>query len=597
MRAVFDLKKLGERTIHLDCDVLQADGGTRTAAITGAFVAAQDAVNKLLARGKLKASPIKGHVAAISVGIVGGTPLLDLEYTEDSACDTDMNVVMTGAGHFVEVQGTAEGVAFTRAEMDALLGLAEKGIGELVTLQQQALHDSHWRPRTGATATRLMKLVLASNNAGKLAELQAAVRAAVRHAGAAVGELGVGEAEEPFRTFVENALTKARHASAATGLPAIADDAGLCVDAFGGLPGVDTAYYATQFGYPKGDANNVKALLEQMRRRGDPANRRAALVSTLVAVRSHDDPEPLIAVGRVVGEIALAPIGDNGFGFDPVMFIPGFGKTFAAALARGEERQQPPRPGRAGQMLALMRERWFWPPMATVFPIQPAQPTGQANAVQANDVLHWMRPGTLQLAALPPLSLYVHLPWCLRKCPYCDFNSHEWRATSEADIDGLPEPRYIDALVADLDAALPLIWGRTVHSIFIGGGTPSLFSPQAIDRLLGDVRARLKLAPDCEITLEANPGTFERRPLRAYRAAGVTRLSVGVQSFNDEHLKALGRVHDRAQAIAAVEEAAQAFDTFNLDLMYALPGQTMEDLDADLSQALALRRRTCRSTT
>ncbi len=139
MRAVFDLSKLGERTIALDCDVLQADGGTRTAAITGAFVAAQDAVNQLLAQGKLTASPIMGHVAAVSVGIVQGTPLLDLEYTEDSACDTDMNVVMTGAGHFIEVQGTAEGAAFTRQEMDALLALAEKGIGELVQLQTQAL--------------------------------------------------------------------------------------------------------------------------------------------------------------------------------------------------------------------------------------------------------------------------------------------------------------------------------------------------------------------------------------------------------------------------------------------------------------------------
>ncbi len=139
MRAVFDLKKLGERTIHLDCDVLQADGGTRTAAITGAFVAAQDAVNKLLASGKLAATPILGPVAAISVGIVQGVPLLDLEYTEDSACDTDMNVVMTGAGHYVEVQGTAEGAAFTRAEMDALLRLAEKGIAELVVMQQKAL--------------------------------------------------------------------------------------------------------------------------------------------------------------------------------------------------------------------------------------------------------------------------------------------------------------------------------------------------------------------------------------------------------------------------------------------------------------------------
>ena len=141
MRAVFDLKALGERTIHLDCDVLQADGGTRTAAITGAFVAAQDAVSKLLAAGTLVATPIKGHVAAISVGIVSGTPLLDLEYTEDSACDTDMNVVMTGAGHFVEVQGTAEGAAFSRGEMDILMGLAEKGIAELIALQEQALRS------------------------------------------------------------------------------------------------------------------------------------------------------------------------------------------------------------------------------------------------------------------------------------------------------------------------------------------------------------------------------------------------------------------------------------------------------------------------
>ena len=139
LRAVFDLKKLGERTIQLDCDVIQADGGTRTAAITGAFVAAQDAVNGLLAAGKITETPITAAVAAISVGIVDGTPLLDLEYTEDSACDTDMNVVMTGAGHFVEVQGTAEGVAFTRAEMDQLLTLAEKGVGELMLLQQQAL--------------------------------------------------------------------------------------------------------------------------------------------------------------------------------------------------------------------------------------------------------------------------------------------------------------------------------------------------------------------------------------------------------------------------------------------------------------------------
>ena len=198
------------------------------------------------------------------------------------------------------------------------------------------------------------------------------------------------------------------------------------------------------------------------------------------------------------------------------------------------------------------------------------------------DIQHYMRSGTLQLGALPPLSLYVHLPWCLKKCPYCDFNSHE--VTGE-----MPEQRYIDALVADLESSLPLIWGRTVHSVFIGGGTPSLFSPQAIDRLLGNIRARLRLEPDCEITLEANPGTFEKNRFKAFRSAGVTRLSIGVQSFDDRHLKALGRVHDRAQAIAAVEEAAIAFDTFNLDIMYALPGQTLENLELDMRQALTFQ--------
>ncbi len=198
------------------------------------------------------------------------------------------------------------------------------------------------------------------------------------------------------------------------------------------------------------------------------------------------------------------------------------------------------------------------------------------------DIQHYLRPGLLQLQALPPLALYVHMPWCIRKCPYCDFNSHESPAGA------LPEQQYIDALVADLEAALPLIWGRVVHSIFIGGGTPSLFSPEAIDRLLGDIRARLRLEADCEITLEANPGTFEKDRFKAFRAAGVTRLSVGVQSFNNDHLKVLGRVHDRSQALAAVEEAAQAFDTFNLDIMYALPGQMLADVEADITTALAL---------
>jgi XTP/dITP diphosphohydrolase len=199
-----------------------------------------------------------------------------------------------------------------------------------------------------------MKLVLASNNVGKLAELQALFSPLgvelVRQS-----ELGISEAPEPHRTFVENALSKARHAARASGLPALADDAGLCVEAFGGLPGVDTAHYATQFGYDKGDANNVRALLEQMQGQTD---RRAALVSTLVAVRSADDPEPLIASGRAPGLITERPIGDNGFGFDPIMFLPAFGKTFAELPT--EVKNANSHRGRAAQqMLALMRERWF----------------------------------------------------------------------------------------------------------------------------------------------------------------------------------------------------------------------------------------------
>lgn len=199
-----------------------------------------------------------------------------------------------------------------------------------------------------------MKIVLASNNQGKLAELRAML-APLGLELIAQGDLGIPEAAEPFHTFVENALAKARHAAAHSGLPALADDAGLCVDAFGGLPGVATAYYAMQFGYPKGDGNNVRALLEQMQ---GLDNRRAALVSTLVALRSAQDPEPLIAVGRVVGQIARAPAGSHGFGFDPVMFIPEFGQTFAqlpVAVKNANSHR-----GRAARaMVELMRERWL----------------------------------------------------------------------------------------------------------------------------------------------------------------------------------------------------------------------------------------------
>lgn len=199
-----------------------------------------------------------------------------------------------------------------------------------------------------------MRIVLASHNPGKLAELQA-MFARLPVTLVCQSDLGIGEAEEPFRTFVENALAKARHAAAASGLAALADDAGLCVDAFGGQPGVDTAFYATRFGYPKGDDNSVRALLEQM---ADVAERRAALVSTLVALRSADDPEPLIAVGRVVGEITRAPRGTGGFGFDPVMFIPALGKTFAE-LPPALKNAHSHRGRAAAAMATLIQERWL----------------------------------------------------------------------------------------------------------------------------------------------------------------------------------------------------------------------------------------------
>jgi oxygen-independent coproporphyrinogen-3 oxidase len=190
-------------------------------------------------------------------------------------------------------------------------------------------------------------------------------------------------------------------------------------------------------------------------------------------------------------------------------------------------------------------------------------------------------PTAPRFAALPPLALFVHIPWCLKKCPYCDFNSHERRGNE------LPETRYVDALMADLELALPSIWGRRVGSIFFGGGTPSLFSAAAIDRALAGIRARMSVAPDAEITLEANPGTFEQEKFAGFRAAGVNRLSLGIQSFDPRHLKALGRVHDGHEAHAAAAAALAIFDNVNFDLMYALPGQTPKDARDDADAALA----------
>ena len=198
--------------------------------------------------------------------------------------------------------------------------------------------------------------------------------------------------------------------------------------------------------------------------------------------------------------------------------------------------------------------------------VAPARPQGLADP--------------LSFQVPPPLALYIHFPWCVQKCPYCDFNSHEAR-------ENLPEAAYLDALIRDLESALPLIWGRPIVSIFMGGGTPSLISPEGMDHLLMDIRARLKILPGAEITLEANPGTLEAGRFAAYRATGINRLSIGIQSFNDHHLKALGRIHGSTEARAAAELAARHFESFNLDLMYGLPGQTLDEALADLDTALS----------
>ncbi len=190
----------------------------------------------------------------------------------------------------------------------------------------------------------------------------------------------------------------------------------------------------------------------------------------------------------------------------------------------------------------------------------------------------------LKFTALPPLALYIHIPWCLKKCPYCDFNSHETRNGA-----ALPEQEYVAALTADFEQTLPRVWGRRISSVFFGGGTPSLLSGAAVDAILAAVRARLPLNPDAEITLEANPGTAEAERFRDYRAAGVNRLSLGIQSFNPRHLKALGRIHDGDQARRAIDMARAHFDNFNLDVMYGLPEQSLEEALQDIDTALSFK--------
>jgi putative oxygen-independent coproporphyrinogen III oxidase len=217
-----------------------------------------------------------------------------------------------------------------------------------------------------------------------------------------------------------------------------------------------------------------------------------------------------------------------------------------------------------------------------MIPIKPIGPDSAATAPRspATAALQYLQPGALNLTALPPLSLYIHWPWCVRKCPYCDFNSHESKGA-------IPEDAYLDALRADLEQSLPLIWGRKIHTVFIGGGTPSLISARGLDRLMSDLRTLLPLDLDAEITMEANPGTFEADKFKSFRASGINRLSIGIQSFNSAHLQALGRIHDADEAKKAVEIALANFDNFNLDLMYALPGQTLAQAQEDIATAMS----------
>ncbi|HJV88377.1 MAG TPA: radical SAM family heme chaperone HemW [Noviherbaspirillum sp.] len=218
-------------------------------------------------------------------------------------------------------------------------------------------------------------------------------------------------------------------------------------------------------------------------------------------------------------------------------------------------------------------------PIKPVTPGNGASSTKDAPAASTDVASAFLKPGMLHLGALPPLALYVHFPWCVRKCPYCDFNSHEVTG-------GFPEEDYLAALRADLEQAMPLIWGRRIYTIFIGGGTPSLMSAAGLDRLLSDIRTLLPLDGAVEITMEANPGTFEADKFKSYRESGVNRLSIGIQSFNIRHLQALGRIHDDNEARKAVEIAQANFDNFNLDLMYALPSQTLEEARRDVQAAI-----------
>ncbi len=311
LRSVVDLKMLGERTIWLDCEVLQADGGTRTAAITGAYIALVDAVRYLMEKELIGTSPILDTLAAVSVGKIQGQAVLDLDYGEDSLADVDMNVVMTGAGKFVEIQGTAEETPFDRADLDMFLQLADKGIRTLMEFQKSAVE------------TNRMKIILATKNLGKIRELQELL---VDEGIKVLSLLDVPDWEdvkETGATFAENAAIKAREAARKTGLITLADDSGLEVDALGGAPGIFSARYA---GEPKNDERNTDKLLELLETI-PPDKRTARFRCALVVVTP--DREEYLTEGVVEGQILTERRGADGFGYDPVFYLPEFGKTMA----------------------------------------------------------------------------------------------------------------------------------------------------------------------------------------------------------------------------------------------------------------------------
>lgn len=315
LRQAVDLEKLGERTITLDCDVLEADGGTRTASITGAFVALVLAVDRLMRDGALQDTPIKRQVAAVSVGIVGGKPVLDLCYAQDSQADVDMNVVMDGEGNFIEVQGTGEGAVFARRELNTLLDLAAEGIRSLLAAQREAL---------GGAASRIAqkppRLLLATNNAHKVRELREILVG--QYEVVSLREAGIDiDVEENGETFAQNAALKAEAVSRLAGCDALADDSGLAVDILGGAPGVHSARYA---GTGHDDAANNQLLLENLR--GIPMPWTARFVCAMALARPGQ--ETLIVEGELPGRIVDTPRGEGGFGYDP-LFETDSGETLA----------------------------------------------------------------------------------------------------------------------------------------------------------------------------------------------------------------------------------------------------------------------------